>query len=102
MHFKLSSCCDSPFFFSKVIEKSIEKRLTKYLSKLNILSSNQFAFRAGSSTDYAILSFTDKLKSTMAAGFYAGSVFIDLSKGFGSINHVILISKLARAVGVNL
>lgn len=86
-------------FFSKVIEKCIERRLSKYLSKFNILSTHQFGFRTGYSTNLALLSFTDNIKHAIDAGNYAGALFIDLTKAFDSINHNILLTKLA-AIGV--
>lgn len=84
---------------SKVIEKCFEKRLTNYLTKFSILSASQFGFRAGYSTNLALLSFTDTIKHYIDSGKYAGAVFIDLTKAFDSILHKILITKL-NAAGV--
>lgn len=86
-------------FFSKVIEKCIVRRLNKYLSKFNTLSKHQFGFRAGHSTNLALLSFTDKIKYAIDSGNYAGALFIDLTKAFDSIIHSILFHKLT-AIGV--
>lgn len=86
-------------FFGKVIEKLIEIRLTKYLSKFNILSSCQFGFRPGYSTELALIHLTDQLKKFIDEGFLAASVFIDLTQAFDSINHNILFAKL-EAIGI--
>lgn len=69
-------------FFSKVIEKLIEIRLTNYLNKFSILSPCQFGFRQGYSTELAIISLTDQIKKSIDEGCYAGSIFIDLTKAF--------------------
>lgn len=86
-------------FFSKIIEKLVVIRLTCYLSKFNVLSPRQFGFRAGFSTDLALISLTDDIKRAIDCGKFAGALFIDLSKAFDSINHNILFAKL-DAIGI--
>lgn len=72
----------------------ISTRLTNYLNKFKILSPCQFGFRSGYSSDLALISLTDQLKKAIDSGYYAASVFIDLTKAFDTINHDILFNKL--------
>lgn len=87
-------------FLSKVVEKLIEQRLSNYLQKCHLLTAKQFGFRRGLSTNLAVIALTDKLKSDVDKGKYVGSVFIDFTKAFDSINHDILFCKLA-SLGIN-
>ena len=80
--------------FSKILEKCIYKRLIAFLDKHQILLKNQFGFRRRHSTTTAILDLIDKINRALNDKEYALTVFIDLSKAFDGIDHLILQQKL--------
>ena len=80
---------------SKVPEKVFYSRLYDYFSTNNILSSSQFGFRSGASTEHALLKFTDILKY-FSDKKVAIATFRDLSKVFDCVDHVILLTKIKR------
>ena len=82
--------------FSKIIEKTIYIQLYNYLTKNNLIYNRQFGFRSGHSTDHALISLTEGLKSHMDKGLFSAEVFIDLQKAFDTVNHQILIEKLPK------
>jgi hypothetical protein len=85
-------------YFSKLLEKLMAARLTKFIEKNNVLSKHQYGFRKNRSTELAVLNFTDKITKAIDEGKFTVGVFLDLSKAFDTINHKILISKLEHYV----
>ena len=81
---------------SKVLEKLAYKRLYKFLTDNNLLNPNQFGFRKGYSTEYAIIQSCDKIINTSAKKEHIIGIFLDLSKAFDTIDHKILINKLNK------
>ena len=69
-------------------------RLESYLENNNIIYDHQFGFRKSFSTEHALMSITEQIKSNFASKTYSCGVFVDLEKAFDTVNHQILISKL--------
>lgn len=78
---------------SKIIKRLFVNRLNNYLNKFNLLKPHQFGFRAVSSTSLALLSLTDYIRKSIDSGLLVGSVFLDFTKAFDTINHNALFYK---------
>ena len=62
-------------------------RLNSYLIE-NILFNKQFRFRAGHSTEHALLELVHQINNTFNDKNYSLGIFIDLSKAFGTVGHL--------------
>ena len=80
--------------FSKIFEKVIYKRMYEYLEKNKLIYNCQFGFKANHSTNHALISMTEKLKTLLDSKHIVAGVYIDLEKAFDTINHEILCDKL--------
>ena len=76
--------------FSKIYEKLIYSRIYSYLVKNKLIYSKQFGFRAGYSTNHAIVSITEHIRKLLDEGEYVCGVFVDLEKAFDTVHHDIL------------
>lgn len=80
--------------FSKIIEKALNSRLSGHLQKHNLLSTHQYGFQSGKSTESALLEIRDKIIANIENQQYTIGIFLDFNKAFDSIKHDILFSKL--------
>ena len=69
--------------------------MLNFISKYNILSACQYGFRAGYSTTYAVIDLVNTVSKHIDSGDKVAKLFLDLSKAFDSLNHKILLTKLA-------
>ena len=79
---------------SKILEKIVHNQLMRYLDENKLLSSKQFGFRPGRSTELTATLLTSYIRKGMDDGKYTGVIYIDLSKAFDTISHGTIISKL--------
>ena len=79
---------------SKVLEKIIHNRITEYLCSNDLLSSNQFGFRPGFSTQDALLTVTNDWHQLLSTNRQIAAVFFDLRKAFDSVPHPQLIEAI--------
>ena len=82
---------------SKILERVIHNSLLSHLLSNNLLSSRQFGFRPGSSTQEALLFATHDWSSYLDKGFSVAAIFFDISKAFDKVPHCPLLCSLAIA-----
>jgi hypothetical protein len=80
---------------SKIIEKIVCKHLLEYLTLNKLISDKQFGFRSRHSTVDALLSIQKIALESVNARKKCSIVSLDLCKAYDTVDHKLLISKLA-------
>ena len=79
---------------SKIFEKLIRDRLSKFLEESKCLFSKQFGFRYKHSTTHALIDLTETIRKALDNDEFACGVFLDFKKAFDTVNHKIVLKKL--------
>ena len=79
---------------SKIFERVMYNHLDKFLSTLEIIYKFQFGSRKRYSTNHALLSIVELIRTALDNNTFSCGVFIDLEKAFDTVNHQILLTKL--------
>ena len=82
--------------FTKIFEKCILNRVSKFFEKSNILSPYQFGYRHGFTVQQSIVKFLNFCAENQTHNRYFSSIFLDCTKAFDSIDRRILFIKLER------
>ena len=82
--------------FAKILEKIVYNRMANYFAHNNVLSSYQYGFRPGRSTQQAIFDLTKYIYSNLNHKKIICSICLDVAKAFGCINHDLLLHKMSK------
>ena len=81
---------------SKILEKVIYERTYSFLEKNNILFQSQYGFRTKHSCADAIAELIGEITKNKENGLYTAGIFLDLSKAFDTLPHMILLNKMSK------
>ena len=80
---------------SKIFEKVVYKQVYNYMDTNNLLYKSQYGFRQKHSTELAAMEVTDQVFRDIDKKKLPLAIFLDFSKAFDTIDHLILLNKLA-------
>ena len=81
---------------SKIFEKLVNERLIDFLECNTILYKHQYGFRKKHSTKLSLINLINTLLKSLDEGKITLGIFIDFKKAFDTINHSILLKKMAH------
>ena len=87
-------------FMSKLIERMVYRQLIAYLEKHNMLPKHQSGFRAHHSTETAVLKVISDILGAADQGYVALLGLLDMSAAFDTVDHDILLERLATSFGM--
>ena len=88
-------------FLSKILEKVVLRQLLNHLLTNNLFNSHQSAYRAGHSTETALLKIVNDLLSALDEDKVSLLSLLGLSAAFDTIDHPILLSRLSYSFGIS-
>jgi len=81
--------------FAKLLEKFMFNRVIPFLYENKILTEAQNGFRKGKCIETAVQSFIEIIQEALDKGVYLIGIFIDLTKAYDTLNHIVLLEKLS-------
>ena len=83
-------------FISKIFEKKLYRQLYDYFQDNSLLNTYPSGFRSMYSALTALLKTTNNWSINIDNGLWNGVLFVDLKKAFDTIDHEIILRKLAN------
>ena len=88
-------------FVSKVIERIVSSRLTSHMMQHDLHEVHQSAYKAGHSTESALLKVTDDILQALDKKKGVLMVLLDLSAAFDTVAHEKLLEVLSQRIGLS-
>ena len=84
----------------RLLEKCVHKHILDHLQVNDLLSKAQFGFRPGLGTSDAVFEFSKHVYTELDKGNHVGACYVDASKAFDSVHHLLLLRKCS-ALGLH-
>jgi len=88
-------------FISKILEKVVAERLSSHKTSENLYEPFQSAYRAGHSTETAVVRVQNDILEAIDDGKCVFLVLLDLSAAFDTVSHDILLDRLSTRFGIS-
>ena len=86
-------------FIGKLIERAVNNQLNEHITINNLMEPMQLAYRAGHSTDTALIKVKADLLNAIDNKEVVCLVLLDLSVAFDTCDHQILLERLKKMIG---
>ena len=88
-------------YLSKLLERVVARQLNNHLQDQNLVNTSQSAYKAGHSTESALLKIKNDIHMSIAQGHCVALTLLDLSAAFDTIDHNVLLNRLSTEYGIS-